>query len=202
MKAVQVVIAIAGLAAVVFGVSQIFSGVEEMKGSKAPTKGDAKAIADEAAANLKEYVDEERGIAFSYPKNWVTERPTGSPLFFKWKTLKGAVNCSAMSEELPSGATLVDYVKLNREQILAQLTKDKMTPDGFDQDPVQVGGEPGLRLRFSYTLPEPKLKVRQTQAYFVHGNRAYSICLTTEADMHESFDGLMARILASVRFPG
>jgi hypothetical protein len=202
MKAVQVVVVIAGLAAVVFGISQILSGVEEMKGDKAMTKGGAKEIADQAAANLKEYVDEERGIAFSYPKNWVIERPTASPLFFKWKTLKGAVNGSAMSEELPSGTTLVDYVKLNREHIVAQLAKDKMTPDGFEQDPVTVGGEPGLRLRISYTLPESKLRVRQTQAYFIHGNRAFSICLTTQADIHESFDDLMARMLASVRFLG
>src|SRR5438045_9757911 len=50
-KAVQVVVAIAGLAAVVFGISQIFAGVEEMKGGKALTKGEAKEIADQAAAN-------------------------------------------------------------------------------------------------------------------------------------------------------
>jgi len=202
MKAVQVVVVIAGLAAVVFGISQILAGVEETKGTKGMTKGGAKEIADQAAANLKEYVDEERGIAFSYPKNWVTERPTEPPAFFEWKTLKGAVNCIAMSEELPSGTTLVDYVKLSREKALAQLTKDKMTPDTFTQDPVQAGSEPGLRLRFSYMLPDPKLRLRQTQAFFIHGNRAYCICLTTEADIHESFDSLMARILASVRFLG
>lgn len=201
-KSVQVLVAIAGLAAVVYGITQILGGVDEMQASKSLTRTDARAIADQAAANLKEFVAEEQGLAFSYPKNWTTERPQTPPIFFKWKMPKSTVNGSVMMEELGPGVTLVDYVKSCVDQTLANLTRDQMAPHVVNRDQLQVGGEDALRVRFGFTLPDQKLEGRVAQTFFVKGNRVYGITLTTPADLHESFDGLMTRILDSVRFLG
>jgi hypothetical protein len=82
------------------------------------------------------------------------------------------------------------------------MQQQKMSPvREFElEEKLEVGGAPGMTICMSYSLSDPALEVRATQAYVVHGNRAYAITLTTPKDLHAEYQGLFRAILESVRF--
>ena len=52
----------------------------------------------------------------------------------------------------------------------------------------------------TYSMTDPTLEAQVTQAYVIHGSRAYAITLTTPKDLHGEYQALFRAIVESVTF--
>ncbi len=189
--------AIVGLVALVVGMTQITSGIEQITDDGMPTIAQAQYV---ARGDLVTFVSESRGISLHYPVDWFAEEPAAGPMFFVFKTFSGRVNVNVAAERLVSGTVLANYVQSNFEQIESMLTEQNMSPRFLERKRIDVGGQPATRLVFSYTPPDFEQDTTASQVLVINNDHAYAITLTTPSELHGEFDNMMEQILSSVRF--
>jgi hypothetical protein len=193
---VRILIGLVGLAVVALGIRQIL-------GSEAlPTREDAARSAREAAADLVPWSSTSRGISLRVPRGWEQEEPASGPLVLKIKTFRGVVNLNVLSEDVADGTMLFEYVNRNVEEALASMQQQQMKPRREHEldEKLVIGGDPGTQISMTYSMTDRELDAQVTQAYVIHGNRAYAITLTAPRDLHAEYQALFRAIVESVRF--
>lgn len=195
----RVVVALVGILVMILGIRQL------MGAGGMPTREEARSLAAAAAANLTTYTNKERGISLRYPTGWTTAEPKDGPLFFGFKTLSGVVNGNVLSQDVTADTMLFEYVDRNVSETEAALQKQKAQPRTLSRDKCVIGGEPGMVVHYAFVMPaegaaDKPLAVQVSQAFVLHGGRAYAIALTTPADWHGDFGELFTKLLDSVAF--
>lgn len=195
----RVLVALLGIVVVILGIRQL-QGAGGM-----PTREQARELAATAANSLTGYTNQQCGITLQYPSGWSREEPKDGPLFFGFKTLAGVVNANVLSQDVAAGTMLFEYVDRNVAETEAALKQQNAQPRTLSRDKCVIGGEPGMVIRYAFLTPaedkaDPPLPVQVSQAFVLHGNRAYAITWTTPEQWHEDFAALFAKVLDTVRF--
>lgn len=197
-KPVLILVALLGMAAVVFGVLQMARGIGEL-GDGLPSAADAREAADSAAGKLSRYTVADKSVSLLYPQDWTVTTPAQPPVLCSFKTFKGVVNYSLMSQDVAAGTQLAAYIATNVDGIQGALAKPEQALQMLGQTDRTLGGLPAVQLVYSYR-PEPNLEVEVTQIYAIREQRAYAVTWTMPKSMHGMFDTLLGKILESVQF--
>lgn len=198
-KPLAVLVALAGIVAVVLGIRQIGAGVSEMQGDGTLSVDEAKEIAREGLAELAPAKAANHPISVSFPRSWETATPAEGAYAIQSKTRKGVINANVVQQEVGEGTTLDAFFEQNLAEVESALQSGGMEPKRLPVKDLELGGRAAKRLAFEYRMAEPAVDLRMTQVVVLAGKRVVYLTFTAPRDVFDELAPLFAAIEASLR---
>ena len=143
------------------------------------------------AGKFARYVDRRNGFSFRYPADWRQEPGQRDGAVFK--PASDTVNLIVITEEIPDGSGLANYVS----GVMRSFRSEPIKPESVTVRRVMSGGLEWREIAHEVEAPGG-VAVRQTMWFTAVGSRAYGLALTAQDGEMESYEPVFKRIVSSV----
>ena len=144
------------------------------------------------AGKFTRYVDRQRGFSFRLPADWKgAPGPNGGIVF---KPASETVNVIAITEEIPDGSGVANYVS----GMMQSFRKDAIKPESATVRRVMLGGLEWREIAHKVEASSGVV-VQQTMWFTAVGARAYGLALSVQNGELETYEPVFKRIVSSVR---
>jgi len=142
------------------------------------------------AGKFARFVDRRNGFSFRYPADWKQEPgPNGGTVF---KTDSGTVNLIVITEDIPDGSGLANYVS----GVMRSFRSEPIKPESVTVRRVMSGGLEWREIAHEIQAPGG-VAVRQTMWFTAIGPRAYGLALSAQDGEMEAYEPVFKRIVSS-----
>src|SRR5215831_4896096 len=143
------------------------------------------------AGKFARFVDGRTGFSFRYPADWKQgPGPNGGTVF---KPATGTVNLIVITEEIPDGSGLANYVS----GVMQSFRSEPIKPESVTVRRVMSGGLEWREIAHEIEAPGG-VAVRQTMWFTAVGPRAYGLTLSARDGEMETYEPVFKRIVSSV----
>ncbi len=143
------------------------------------------------AGKFARFVDRRNGFSFRYPADWKQgPGPSGGAVF---KPASETVNLIVITEEIPDGSGLANYVSGVMQSFRSELIK----PESVTVRRVMSGGLEWREIAHEIEA-QGGVPVRQTMWFTAVGSRAYGLALSAQDGEMEAYEPVFKRIVSSV----
>jgi transglutaminase-like putative cysteine protease/tetratricopeptide (TPR) repeat protein len=143
------------------------------------------------AGKFARFVDGRNGFSFRYPADWKQRPgPNGGTVF---KPASETVNLIVITEEIPDGSGLANYVS----GVMQSFRSEPIKPESVTVRRVMSGGLEWREIAHEIETPGG-VAVRQTMWFTAVGPRAYGLALSAQDGEMEDYEPVFKRVISSV----
>jgi hypothetical protein len=143
------------------------------------------------AGKFARFIDRRTGFSFRYPADWKQEPGRNGGTVFK--SASETVNLIVLTEEIPEGAGVANYVS----GVMQSFRTEPIKPESVTVRRVMSGGLEWREIAHEIEAPGG-VAVRQTMWFTAVGPRAYGLALSAQDGEMEAYEPIFKRIVSSV----
>ncbi|MGE0130138.1 MAG: transglutaminase domain-containing protein [Blastocatellales bacterium] len=144
------------------------------------------------AGKFTRFVDRQKGFSFRVPADWKQSPWSNGGVVFK--SASEAANLIALTEEIPEGSGVANYVS----GVMRSFRNQPIKPESATVRRVMSGGLEWREIAHEIETPSG-VTVHQTMWFTAVGSRAYGFALSVQNGEIETSESIFKRIVSSVR---